>query len=330
MAEISVIVPVYKVEQYLHRCIDSILNQTFSDFELILVDDGSPDNCGKICDEYAEKDSRINVIHKKNGGLSDARNVGLEWALTNSNSNWIMFIDSDDWIHPLTLSKLLGANIENNTKISCCNFERTSGKESQIDINAIKTYITTPAIFYLENNVTATIACAKLYNKECLKTIRYPVGRLHEDEFTTYKLLFSCDNISFVDAPFYMYYQNENSITSVWNPRRLDAIDAYKEQIEFFKQMQLSDVVTQQSSIMLRFLTNNFLALKDSSLSRNKKLRYSIKIKYELFLLSKRTKKFNLTTDEIEWHVGKIFPVLIKVYSYLKKFNIINRGNFNA
>ena len=330
MAEISVIVPVYKVEQYLHRCIDSILNQTFSDFELILVDDGSPDNCGKICDSYAEKDCRINVIHKKNGGLSDARNVGLEWALANSNSNWIMFIDSDDWIHPMMLHKLLDANIENDSNISCCSFERTSGKEPDIDINTIKTYITTPEKFYLENNVTATIACAKLYNKECLKTIRYPIGRLHEDEFTTYKILFACDKISYIDAPFYMYYQNENSITSLWNPKRLDAIDAYKEQIKFFNQRNLSNIETQQCTCMMRFLSTNFVSLKNSSLPLQKKLKYSIKIKYELFMLLKTVKKFNLTTDEIEWHIGNVCPVFIRIYSYIKKFNFINRGKFNA
>ena len=99
MPQISVIVPIYKVEQYLERCVDSILNQTFTDFELVLVDDGSPDNCGAICDEYAKKNERIVVIHKENGGLSDARNAGIEWALNNSGSEWITFIDSDDWVH---------------------------------------------------------------------------------------------------------------------------------------------------------------------------------------------------------------------------------------
>ena len=100
MPQISVIVPVYKVEAYLARCVDSVLAQTFSDFDLILVDDGSPDNSGAICDEYAEKDPRIVVIHQKNGGLSAARNAGIEWAFAHSNSQWLNFIDSDDWVHP--------------------------------------------------------------------------------------------------------------------------------------------------------------------------------------------------------------------------------------
>ena len=95
---ISVIVPVYKVEKYLHRCVDGILSQSFTDFKLILVDDGSPDDCGKICDDYAKKDNRISVIHKENGGLSSARNAGLDWVFANSKSEYVTFIDSDDWV----------------------------------------------------------------------------------------------------------------------------------------------------------------------------------------------------------------------------------------
>ena len=100
MPDISVIVPVYKVENFIHRCVDSILCQSFQDFELILVDDGSPDSCGIICDAYARQDSRIHVIHQKNGGLSAARNSGIDWVLANSDSHWLSFVDSDDWVHP--------------------------------------------------------------------------------------------------------------------------------------------------------------------------------------------------------------------------------------
>ena len=327
MPKISVIVPVYKVEQYIHRCIDSILRQTFSNFELILVDDGSPDNCGKICDNYAQKYNRIHVIHKKNGGLSDARNKGIEWAFENSESEWIIFIDSDDWIHPVMLEKLYEANITNKTQISSCGFERTTGDEPEININEIRTYKTTPEKFYLENNINATIACAKLYKKECFESIRYPVGKLHEDEFTTYKILFAYAAVSVVEAPLYMYFQNENGIMlSKWNPKRLDALEAYKEQLQFFSTKQFSDIEIQQSSILLKFLVNNILSLKKSALSYTKKIYYSLIIKYELLWLLKKTTKFNLSDDELEWHIGQICPLLIKFYSYLKKFNILKRG----
>ena len=116
MPQISVIVPVYKVEPYLRRCVDSILAQTFTDFELILVDDGSPDNSGAICDEYAQKDARVHVIHQENGGLSAARNAGIDWVFAHSDSQWLTFVDSDDWVHPEYLERLYHAVLEHNVR----------------------------------------------------------------------------------------------------------------------------------------------------------------------------------------------------------------------
>ena len=123
---ISVILPIYKVEEYLDRCVQSIVNQTYTNLEIILVDDGSPDNCPAICDEYAQQDSRIRVIHKENGGLSSARNAGIDWAFENSNSQWLTFIDSDDWIHPQYLELLPSAVTDNNTDIGSCEYEEIS------------------------------------------------------------------------------------------------------------------------------------------------------------------------------------------------------------
>ena len=321
MPKISVIVPVYKVEQYIHRCIDSILNQTFSDFELILVDDGSPDNCGKICDEYAQKDSRIHVIHKPNGGLSDARNAGIEWTFANSDSEWIIFIDSDDWIHNATLEKLYDANISNNTPISSCGFERTTGEEPVIDTNKIKTYVTTPEKFYLENNVNATIACAKLYKKECFTSIRYPVGKLHEDEFTTYKILFEYNTLSIVDAPLYMYFQNENGIMlSQWNPKRLDAIEAYKEQLLFFKNKNLSAIEKEQATALLTYISKCISNVRKTNMCAIKKLKIITTLKHEFRLLLKNYDAFSLTNSQLEWNIGIVFPIKTRLRSYLLKF----------
>ena len=126
MAVISVIVPVYKVERYLKRCVDSILDQTFRDFELILVDDGSPDQCGEICEKYAKKDKRIIVLHRENGGLSAARNTGLDWIFANSNSIYVTFIDSDDWVHPQYLEILLSVIESNKVAVSVGQFQRVN------------------------------------------------------------------------------------------------------------------------------------------------------------------------------------------------------------
>ncbi|MBR2883464.1 MAG: glycosyltransferase family 2 protein [Clostridia bacterium] len=228
---VSIIVPVYNVEKYIHQCIDSIINQTYKNIEIILVDDGSPDNCGKICDEYAEKDSRIKVIHKENGGLSDARNHGIDAAT----GDWLMFVDSDDWLHNHTVEKLHDAVNRYGVSVSICNYKETSGESPCVDTN-INAELWTPKDLYLEKQVQATIACGKLYHKNCFNEIRYPVGKIHEDEFVTYRILFAQEKIAFIDQPYYAYFINPDGITkSEWTPKRLDAVRALFEQIRFFK-----------------------------------------------------------------------------------------------
>lgn len=221
---ISVIVPVYKVEKYIDRCVNSILKQTFKDFELILVDDGSPDKCGKICDEYAKKDDRIIVIHKTNGGLSDARNVGIDWAMKNSNSEWITFIDSDDWVHVDYLMNLLTATVDNNIDISVCSYINTTGETNVEKENSpLNIELRGTEEFFINNNVNAVVAWGKLYKKNLWIDIRYPYGKIHEDEFTTHKVLFKIKNIAYISQNLYYYYTNQNGIMhQKWTPKRLD------------------------------------------------------------------------------------------------------------
>ena len=235
MPQISVIVPVYKVEAYLARCVDSILSQTFSDFELILIDDGSPDHCGAICDEYAKKDPRIVVIHQKNGGLSAARNAGVDWSFSHSDSQWLNFIDSDDWVHPEYLERLLNAAIVNEASVSVCGYVTTEGEEPAICPDEMEPINWGTESFYVEHNVNATVAWGKLYRKECFETIRYPIGKLHEDEFTTYQILFRFPAVTVIDAPMYYYYVNPNSIVHSGQSRlREDKYDALEQQIQYF------------------------------------------------------------------------------------------------
>ena len=187
MPSISVIVPVYKVEQFLHRCVSSILAQSFTDYELILVDDGSPDACGSLCDAYAAQYGHIHVIHQKNGGLSAARNSGIDWAFANSESQWLAFIDSDDWVHPEYLEYLYRAAKETDSKISVCGFYRTGGETGE-RVNLFSCEALSADDYYcneeLHEGLTAT-AWNKLYHKSLFEILRYPVGKLHEDEFTT-------------------------------------------------------------------------------------------------------------------------------------------------
>ena len=250
MPTISVIVPVYKVEAYLHRCIDSILAQTCKDFELILVDDGSPDNCGAICDEYAAQDSRVIVIHQENGGISAARNAGIDWMMANSDSQWLSFVDSDDYIHPKMLEVLLDAVVSTDTKISICGFQRTSGEDLVVD-DIPTPQLWKPEDYYLQHAVNATVAWGKLYHRECFKDIRYPVGRLHEDEFVTYRILFRYSALSVILLPLYGYYQNETGIMgSPWQPARMDVLDALCHQMQFFIDIGCDNVIIQNILIL--------------------------------------------------------------------------------
>ena len=235
MAAICVIVPVYKVEPYLHRCVDSILAQTYSDFELILVDDGSPDNCGVICDEYAAKDSRVHVIHQENGGLSAARNAGIDWAFAHSDSSWLTFVDSDDWLHPRMLEALYNAVQKDGVSVAVCGYEETGGAEPVVLSEQLGSSLWTPDDFYVQHNCNAVIACGKLYEKCCFETLRYPVGKIHEDEYITHQILFRFPRISVIPAPLYAYFANAQGITKcAWTPKRLDVWEAYENQVDFF------------------------------------------------------------------------------------------------
>ena len=237
MPEISVIVPVYKVEQFLSRCVDSILCQSFSDFELILVDDGSPDRCGELCDAYQKQNSRIHVIHQKNGGLSAARNSGIDWVFANSASQWLAFVDSDDWIHPDYLEVLYTAVQQTSCKIGACGFFRTAGEpipEHQ-DCTVQKLSADDYYCGQIHGGVTA-VAWNKLYHRSLFENLRYPVGKLHEDEFTTYLAVYEAGSVGVTPAQLYAYYQNpEGIMRSSWNPRRMHVLEAFEQQIAFAK-----------------------------------------------------------------------------------------------
>ena len=252
MPKISVIVAVYKMPEFLPRCIDGILGQTFRDLELILVDDGSPDQCGEICDAYAAKDSRVHVIHKENAGVCVARNTGLDWVYANSDSQWIFFHDNDDWIHPETLQRLYDAALAQDSKISICGYELTEGKDPEILPEQLVPVSWTPKQFYLQHFVNATVCWGKLYHRDVFEGKRYPPGKYIEDEFLTYKLLFAQETVTVIPAPLYAYYINRAGISKkAWVPKRLDAWEAYDQQLAYFKEMGDPDLIC--------FRTRNYL-----------------------------------------------------------------------
>lgn len=217
---ISIIVPVYKVENYLEKCIKSIINQTYKNIEIILIDDGSPDNCGMICDKYAKNDDRIKVIHKKNGGLSEARNYGIE----SSTGEYIMFVDSDDYIDKNMCEQLLIAAQKYNTDITMCEIYEIKGNKkyastiSNLERNKVLNGITVMKEFFLRYAIELYASWNKLYKRELffLETnIRFPVGELYEDMFIDYKLYYASKRIIIIPYKFYYYVQRKDSITGV-------------------------------------------------------------------------------------------------------------------
>lgn len=228
MHKISVIVPVYNMEKYIHRCINSILDQTFKDFELILVDDGSLDKSGKICDLYSEKDNRIKVIHKKNGGLSDARNTGLDIA----QGEFISFVDSDDYIESDMYEKLLIACEVNNSKIAMCGRYNVHGEEVKpmFSFEGLKIWDSKKAIENLLtwDNIDSS-ACDKLFNRDLFNGVRFPVGKYSEDIFVMARIIHNAGKVVHIGEAKYYYFHRSNSITTEkFSEKKLDLIDANK------------------------------------------------------------------------------------------------------
>lgn len=225
---ISVVVPVYKVEKYIHQCINSILNQTYKNLELILIDDGSPDTCGEICDDYSRKDTRVRVIHKKNGGLSDARNAGIDIA----KGEYITFIDSDDYVHQDYLKVMHDLAEGQHASIVQVNFTNQADDLGQ-DVSAgISRFTPEKALRdMLRMKEVQVIACAKLYRTDLFKEIRYPYGRLNEDNLTTYKLILACRGMVVVSKKKLYYYRvNDTGIMNgLFSARRYEILSFASE-----------------------------------------------------------------------------------------------------
>lgn len=239
MSEISIIVPVYKAEQYLRRCVDSILAQTFSDFDLILVDDGSPDQCPLICDEYAVSDHRIHVIHQVNSGPSLARNNGIEWVFAQSNSRYLAFVDSDDYLHPQFLEYMYQAVESAQADVGMCCHKYVTDSAC---LNGVKRYnISSVKEISAENLMVAqwsgfNYVWGKLFAKKSFQTLRYPKDvSFGEDNLVIFRVMFEASRIVFVDNELYYYFYNPTGITkSPWTPKSLDVFEGIRVQLTYY------------------------------------------------------------------------------------------------
>lgn len=236
---ISVIIPIYNVECYLKTCIDSIVNQTYSNLEIILVDDGSPDKCPEICDEYAKKDNRVKVIHQENGGLAHARNVGI----ANSNGGYLTFVDSDDYVSNDYVESLYKGISEFGADISLASFYPFKGDDAcqqtselcAYEIiskeNAIRRYCSINA----ECSMPFISACNKIYRRRLFDGIEFPKGKLYEDAFTTYKLIDRAKKIVFTTSKFYFYRLNSQSILGQsFKEKHIEMVEAFRSGLDYF------------------------------------------------------------------------------------------------
>lgn len=297
MCEISIIVPVYKVEKYLRKCVDSILAQTFTDFEVILVDDGSPDNSGMICDEYAEKDSRVRVVHKENGGLSSARNAGIEIA----KGKYLGFIDSDDYIEDDMYELLYNNILKENADMSICGiYDVYEGKEPKILPEAYQVLNKVEAMeLVLEAQLFSVHAVNKLYKKELFKELRYPENIITEDAAVILDILEKTTKVVADSHQKYYYFHRENSIsTDSFSEKNIDTINVWQKNEDWIltKYPQLEQVVHTRvcwayfivldkilvshsekkyvgTKQIIRFLRKNYIfVLKNPYFTRNRKI----------------------------------------------------------
>lgn len=236
--KVSVIVPIYNVEAYLENCIKSILSQTFSDFELILVDDGSPDSCGTICDNYALKDSRVKVLHQENGGLSCARNNAIDIA----KGEYITFIDSDDFVFPQYLEKLVSACECYLADMAVCGFVRCSSSEMLCDVtcsccgSSLEVFESDRMKAFFVTDKISTTAWGKIYKRELFASLKYPVGKYNEDVFTTYITVHLSNKVVVCDYLGYVYRKNDKSIINEsFSPKKMDAVEGCVERAKFIE-----------------------------------------------------------------------------------------------
>lgn len=233
---ISIIIPVYNVEKYLEKCINTIINQTYINIEVILVNDGSTDKSLNICNEFKEKDKRIKIINKKNGGLSDARNAGIK----NAHGKYICFIDSDDYIHEKYVEELYNLIVKNNSQIAVCNFERVDEEGRCLSTNNIIAEVISgkKTIEKLSNKEFAPVGVVvwnKLYDINLFENIKYPIGKIHEDAFVIYKLYYLAEKVAITSKSLYYYRKVPTSIMNKkFNLKRLDILQALEERVKFF------------------------------------------------------------------------------------------------
>lgn len=290
--KVSVVVPIYKVEKYINRCIESILNQTYSNIEVILVNDGSPDNCGKIAERYSQIDNRVKVIHKNNGGLSDARNFGMKHVT----GEYLIFVDSDDWIEQTMIEVLVNNCIKHKADVVQSAFYYAYEDKLLLD-NRFHSRKEEPIILdnrtlmyeLVKNEKVKNFAWGKLYKTKMILDITFEKGVLFEDVYWAYKVMHLVNKYLIIHEPLYNYFQRNDSIVTTYTSKNLDIIKGLRERHHFIE----------------RF----YKELTDESL---KSILQMSLIHYNLLLINRKKDIGGLHRKEIQLYVRKNYHKLKK------------------
>ncbi|HHW37920.1 MAG TPA: glycosyltransferase [Bacillales bacterium] len=292
LPKVSIVVPIYKVEKYLHRCVDSILNQIYSNTEIILVDDGSPDHCGQIADEYQEMDSRIKAVHKENGGLSDARNYGMQFVT----GEYTIFLDSDDWLECNMIEEMVQQSLKFNAGIVQTAFYYAYDDYYLFD-NRYYSKHAPPVILdnkslmfeLVKNEKVKNFAWGKLYKTNLIKNIPFENGVLFEDVFWAHQVMHRVKTFVLMNQPMCYYYQRNDSIVATYTPRNLDILKGLKERHSFLETFYKDLVDESYKNIVKTSL-----------------------IHYNLLLMNRKKDTGGLHRKEIQLYIGRNFQSLKK------------------
>lgn len=318
---VSIIIPVYNVEKYLDKCVSSVIDQTYTNLEIILVDDGSTDSSGKLCNKWSKCDKRIKVYHKKNGGLSDARNVGIE----NATGNYICFIDSDDAVSNFYIETLYNNLVKYNCEISICSYSFVG--EENIELSSkereyARVYSNEKALKnMLYQKKINNSAWGKLFDIKLFKNVRYPVGKIYEDVSTIYKTFLKSNRICVSSCKYYFYTKREGSISSTWSNKTLDIIDNVKDMENDLKKYEKYN-----NACNSRVLNADYFVIRQLPLNENyeiyNKLYADIK-KRRFFVLFDINSRLKTKIGIIISYFG--INLLKKIYSKGKNSNIVKK-----
>lgn len=327
MPKISVIVPIYNIEDCICECIDSILNQSFNDIEVILVNDGSTDSCPEIVDKYATLDSRIVVIHKENGGLSEARNYGLDIA----KGEFIVFVDGDDAIHPEFCERMIG-EVDDDIDIVICNLIRFTKLEDVVISNEKNKSFSMSGreacknLYEVRYALIYVVACAKLFRKKLFDLHRFPLGLIHEDAYLIPKILYESRRVKYLNLQLYYYRFNPNSITNQkFSIKNYDAVISNNEMISYFKKKNDKELLRMAVINKKITIAKHYLNAKQVGIVKKVPKQYQCGMLKAIIILFKY-----LNYDQFEYILYQFYPKITTFLSYIRcsgsKINKILRG----